>query len=353
MAKMLIFLSCMLFGRAAADGATCEGGAVCDETPAWAQEEEPLQGLEMLQMRSKKAETSGEAQAESQDVIENPECKLPEGARWCEARSGEMAWTMAVYSEKEDEVLSKEICANGYWQFEEPKSLGIKEDDGSAAELTQLVLLDVGAHVGWYSFMFAAHGHKAIAVEPMTANRALMNATLCMNPDLASKVTVLSTALARDVSPGRKCGIFSSESNAGDGVMACSSEEIKAISARAQAGVMEREEVELTTLDDLIESNPDVFGDRIDVVKENAKFQECNVLAGSNRFLTNFKPKYMMIEASVTGDDILGNTFDCVAERANPRGTYNMHIDNFNGPTYTREQAHSWLQNTVNVYFSQ
>lgn len=347
MANMIIFLTCLLFVSATADTSTCEGPA-CGASSAWAQEEETLEGLEMIQMRSKKADAAQEAG--QMDVIENSECSLPEGTRWCEARSGDKSWTMAVYSAENDEVLSKEICANGFWQFEEPKSLGIKEDDGTGADLTQMVLLDVGAHVGWYSFMFAAHGHRAIAVEPMTKNRALMNATLCMNPDLASRITVLSTALAS--SPGRTCGIFSPESNAGDGVLACSSDEIKSISARAKAGVIQREEVQLTTLDDLLEAHPDVFGDRIDVVKENAKFQECNVLAGSSQFLTNFHPRYMMVEASVTGDEDLGNTFDCVADQANPRHTYNMHIDNFNGPTYTRDQAHSWLQNTVNVYFS-
>jgi hypothetical protein len=43
------------------------------------------------------------------------------------------------------------------------------------------VLLDVGGHVGWYSLLVGAAGHRAIALEPMRYNRELFEASVVLN----------------------------------------------------------------------------------------------------------------------------------------------------------------------------
>jgi len=58
-------------------------------------------------------------------------------------------------------------------------------------------LLDVGAHVGWFSLLAAAAGHDAIAVEPTHYNLELLRASLSVNdPALAARVTLLPFAAA-------------------------------------------------------------------------------------------------------------------------------------------------------------
>ena len=52
---------------------------------------------------------------------------------------------------------------------------------------------DIGANVGYYSFLFAAHGYTSVAVEPEPGNVALLRASACLNPDL--KVEIVSVAL--------------------------------------------------------------------------------------------------------------------------------------------------------------
>merc|ERR1719454_525597 len=41
-------------------------------------------------------------------------CKLPEGARWCTARSGKLSWKMAVYAGPDP--VSSAICSTGGWE---------------------------------------------------------------------------------------------------------------------------------------------------------------------------------------------------------------------------------------------
>jgi len=118
-------------------------------------------------------------------------CALPDGARWCTARSGVKTWQMAVYAGPDP--VSNTICSSGSWEFPTPALMGVTSG-------TQLV--DIGANIGWYSQMFAQNGFKVLAIEPMTANRALMAATACANPEMASRITVVAVALSDKAKPG-------------------------------------------------------------------------------------------------------------------------------------------------------
>merc|ERR1719436_1287957 len=84
--------------------------------------------------------------------------------------------------------------------------------------------LDIGANLGYYSLLFAHKGYKVIAVEPMTRNRRAIEASLCLNPDLRGRVTVIPAALvAPDEVAGRHCVIRSTNlaANIGNGYLKC------------------------------------------------------------------------------------------------------------------------------------
>ena len=65
--------------------------------------------------------------------------------------------------------------------------------------------LDIGANLGYYTLLFAQYGHDVLAVEPMAYNRNALAASLCLNPTLASRITLVAAALVRRLqaaSPG-------------------------------------------------------------------------------------------------------------------------------------------------------
>jgi len=215
------------------------------------------------------------------DDAEQPEeCPLPAGARWCTAHSADKSWEMAVYAEAD--IVSDMICATGFWEHAEPESMGASASDKQ--------LVDIGANVGWYTFMFAQHEYNVLAIEPMTANRALINATMCKNPGLVSRITVAAVALTDRVEkPGQNCRIFSGSDNLGDGILCCTEKQC----AEIRDVYIEREQVPLTTLDQVLASSN---LDEVDVLKMDVEAHECHVLDGGATLFTRFQPKRLMIE---------------------------------------------------------
>jgi len=256
-------------------------------------------------------------------------CELPAGARWCTARSGDKSWQMAVYAGSDP--VSNTICDSGFWEHSDPKAMGIASGDQ---------LLDIGANVGWYTFMFAQHGYNVLAIEPMTANRALIKATICKNPGLVSKITMVAAALTDKVdNPDQKCAIFSADINLGDGLLACNDKQIaELVKPRPGYQHIEREQVPLTTLDEVLASSQLTH---IDVMKMDVERFECHVLDGGSTLFTDshFRPKGLMIETRKESDEAakarqpgeIGSTTHCTAEAVMKGGSYTMRSDNIAG----------------------
>jgi len=163
----------------------CEGcPANTEHFASWTQDEVGFQGLELLQTSStlvktvsankaaekgvsKFEEDESEEEEEEQEESEEEPCPLPQNAVWCTAKSGDKRWTMALYEDFEDNFVSTRVCESGFWEFPTLESMGLPRMH------KEMVLLDIGANIGWYTFMFAAHGHKVLAVEPMTKKQEI------------------------------------------------------------------------------------------------------------------------------------------------------------------------------------
>lgn len=63
-------------------------------------------------------------------------------------------------------------------------------------ESSAVVFLDVGANIGWHSIYAAAVGYTVLAFEPMLKNIGAMRRTLCQNPELQQRLTLISTVSA-------------------------------------------------------------------------------------------------------------------------------------------------------------
>jgi FkbM family methyltransferase len=59
----------------------------------------------------------------------------------------------------------------------------------------EIVVLDIGANIGWYTLALASRGFKVVAFEPWELNMNAFKASLCLNPSLKPFVTLLNYAL--------------------------------------------------------------------------------------------------------------------------------------------------------------
>lgn len=103
------------------------------------------------------------------------------------------AFRLFVHDPDECQGISGPIAARGYYDGVKTVRLArALEALGPRAEL-----LDVGAHVGWFSLLAAAHGHRTTAIEPMRYNLELLNASLAINaPHLSALVTLVPVAVS-------------------------------------------------------------------------------------------------------------------------------------------------------------
>jgi FkbM family methyltransferase len=164
-------------------------------------------------------------------------CTLPPGstvasvssASFAGGRSGSarpaVSFELVVF---DNDFLSTKIRDNGYWEI---------EDIGRVAELAPItqtmpttstsdggdgggnsVLYDVGANVGYYTFLFAATaGYRVVAIEPNPAAVALLRASLCLNPTLRGRISVHHLALTNPEEVAAASTATKTSSNVKDG----------------------------------------------------------------------------------------------------------------------------------------
>jgi len=206
---------------------------------------------------------------------EAPNCPLPANGRWCKVQLGPANFNMAVYDS--EDIVSDTICQSGTWELQ-PNDVTALGEPGTA--------IDIGANVGFYSFVLAAHGWNVTSFEPMVANHALLDATMCANPSLKEKITLNKFGLgAKD----DHCIIISGDDNLGDGVTQCGEDAKKPI----QAGYHQRATMDIRRLDDVLKEQQ---VSKVDFVKMDVEGFECQVMAGGQSLLTKFRPKLIQSE---------------------------------------------------------
>lgn len=140
-------------------------------------------------------------------------CTLPLGAIKVTVRNNDphsLPFQLVVH--KEQDFISDHIMKKGYWEIETVHDMAklapsqrrlpprpLRANKGASST----VFYDVGAHVGYYSFLFAAAGYEVVAIEAEATNVALFRASLCWNaPSISHRIRLIETALSNnDVDP--------------------------------------------------------------------------------------------------------------------------------------------------------
>jgi FkbM family methyltransferase len=107
------------------------------------------------------------------------------------------------------DTVSWHVRKRHSWEITEPEDMAALAHVRFATHFTNLkrrpTFLDIGMNIGWHSLLFAAHGYNVIAVEAFAPNRAQMDVTLCLNPHLASRITVVPVAIGAPLEGNTIC----------------------------------------------------------------------------------------------------------------------------------------------------
>eukprot|EP00747_Dinoflagellata_sp_TGD_P166168 gnl/TRDRNA2_/TRDRNA2_188533_c0_seq1.p1 gnl/TRDRNA2_/TRDRNA2_188533_c0~~gnl/TRDRNA2_/TRDRNA2_188533_c0_seq1.p1 ORF type:complete len:299 (+),score=52.68 gnl/TRDRNA2_/TRDRNA2_188533_c0_seq1:100-996(+) len=230
-------------------------------------------------------------------------CQVPPGMRKVRTSAG---FDMVVLGD--NDIVSMEIAKRGYWEIKHADEM-IAQTGGTLPK--DGLFLDVGANLGYYTFLFANKGYKTISVEPMTRNRMALSTTLCLNPNFKNLVTVVPAALgAPEDLKASRCRIRSTNAqiNIGNGWLICGDkDEVEPCAL----GDKNCEEVPMKTLDGVL---AELKPTSIEAVKLDIENYECKVFRGGQTMFKKYQPEYLKVETA------WGNTSSCVREEASKHG---------------------------------
>jgi FkbM family methyltransferase len=92
---------------------------------------------------------------------------------------------MVLYPPQVDANLSAQLAQTGTWDVAISEHILAAMRDAAAARRSRTrsstgIFLDIGANIGAYTLLTAAHGHRVIAIEPVRTNIAMLNASLAL-----------------------------------------------------------------------------------------------------------------------------------------------------------------------------
>ena len=220
-------------------------------------------------------------------------CVLPPNSKWCETRHARLnSSTSFIIAVPLHDVVGRSICsARGGWEQ--------RPADVRALEyfVPQRLMLDIGANIGWFTFVFALRKWTVHAFEPMPFNRQLLNATLCMNPELVQYVNIHPVALGIVDKP-LPCKVYSAADNMGDGVVCCDDDPCGGpLHVRTNRKFTLRGETMVQQLDTFLASKrfpPESVG----FVKIDVEGYECGVLQGGKQLLQHIRPAVVRTEVN-------------------------------------------------------
>lgn len=197
----------------------------------------------------------------------------------------------------------------GYWEISDademrwltnaaewPESLHLRRGRSGRRGL----FIDLAAHVGWYSFLFAQANYTVLAIEPLAANRRAIAATSCLNPELASRITLVPTAIS-DKTRHRPCEVWTWKGADGNGVLDCDDATAKPCARTCKSATQcVCEAVPLTTLDNVLAQHVPGGRDAYDLViaKFDMEGSECAALRGGQSLFKRLNVDLLQFEGN-------------------------------------------------------
>ena len=117
-----------------------------------------------------------------QNQINNNNTKIEDKIKMVNIKFSNSNFDMFVY--KSNDFLSNAISGSGSWETKETNNLLSLLDYYSRKkniERNDIYVLDIGANIGWYTFILGNKGYNIISFEPSTTNYYILNKNYCLN----------------------------------------------------------------------------------------------------------------------------------------------------------------------------
>tara|TARA_B110001452_G_scaffold82270_1_gene67280 strand:- start:2562 stop:3635 length:1074 start_codon:yes stop_codon:yes gene_type:complete len=225
------------------------------------------------------------------------------------------------------DFTSEALVADGIWEL---SSLGqIAAVAGAPSLPSTGTFLDVGAHVGSWTFGFAQAGFRVIAIEPLLPNVAALQATRCLHPSLAERVTIVPAVVGSASQLGPCHLLAPAKNDLGNVALQCADPAAGNASVADYVNAMQTGNtlayfhhhrrfkqllpwpLSLLTLDALLlDGASDIrLPTSLDVVKIDTTGSECAVLEGGKRALLHkLRPKLLVINVDLAASEACART---------------------------------------------
>ena len=117
-----------------------------------------------------------------QNLINNNNTKIEDKIKMVNINFSNSNFDMFIY--KSNDFLSNSISGSGSWETNETNNLLSLLDYYSRKkniERNDIYVLDIGANIGWYTFILGNKGYNIISFEPSTTNYYILNKNYCLN----------------------------------------------------------------------------------------------------------------------------------------------------------------------------
>ena len=117
-----------------------------------------------------------------QNQINNNNTKIEDKIKIVNINFSNSNFDMFIY--KSNDFLSNAISGSGSWETKETNNLLSLLDYYSRKKnikRNDIYVLDIGANIGWYTFILGNKGYNIISFEPSTTNYYILNKNYCLN----------------------------------------------------------------------------------------------------------------------------------------------------------------------------
>ena len=194
-----------------------------------------------------------------------------------------VSFSMYVYSS--NDFISNKILKDGSWEKEISinflKCLKYYSEKMKLSK-NQVTVLDIGANLGWYSYLLGNAGYEIIAFEASHINDYILKKTFCLNQNV--NVTLINKALGLEE---QKCLLQHPSSNVGNAVILCGE------NINIGGDMQYIEEIEFTRLSNYI---PYLSNKNLALIKIDVEGSEGKVVKSGIDLITKYHIPFIYIE---------------------------------------------------------
>lgn len=196
-----------------------------------------------------------------------------------------MNFEMYVY--RSGDIVSDNIIRGGSWEIGEVRQIlyGLESHQKkmNIHKNGEVMFLDVGGQIGWYTTIIGRKGYKVFSFEPMKINQYIIRHNLCM--DKSIDITYINKGLDKEE---KVCHLYSETSNVGNAELFC--DENERPTSRRNRGA-----IELMKLDDFVYY---LKNQNLAVIKMDIEGNEYNAVKGGRKIFLEMHVPYIVTEYS-------------------------------------------------------